>query len=174
MGLESTDWQTRVQQVLLGLRPVPDPAEREVTRRLLTPDTQKLFDRLAIHDRRHLVRVAIELERTSPHNRDLIVAGLLHDVGKADEHGHVRFLDRILKVFLERFSPRLLAWIARPGNCRLRHGMQLAMNHAALGATLAEASGCSSRAVWLIKHHETPGLADSDLHQLMAVDRATP
>jgi predicted HD phosphohydrolase len=174
MDDDATSCRTRIEQVLLGLRPVPDPAEADVTSRLLNPDTQVLFDRLAIHDRRHLVRVALELERTDPGNSDLVLAGLLHDVGKADDAGHVRLIDRILKVFLERVSPGMLDWAARPGRSRLRHGMQLAVNHASLGASLAEQSGCSARTVWLIKNHETSGIADSDLHNLMAIDRATP
>ena len=174
MESHETDWTIRVRQVWEGLRPEPDPLEPVITHRYLTPETQMLFDRLATHDRRHLVRVASQLETAAPDNRDLIVAGLLHDVGKADSRGTVTLADRIAKVFTERYIPRLHDWLARPGESRMRHGMQLAASHAALGAVLAEQSGCSERTVWLIKNHEMTDTDDPDLLLLQQIDRVTP
>ncbi len=169
-----TEWQTRVRQVWEGLRPEPDPLEREFTRCYLTPQTQPLFDRLATHDRRHLVQVARQLAEREPCNRDLIVAGLLHDVGKADECGTVSLADRIGNVFTARYLPRCYSWLTRPGNSRWRHGMQLSANHAQLGAVLAEQHGCSERTIWLIKNHEMADTDDPDLLLLQDIDRITP
>lgn len=174
MPSDATSWRTRIAQLLAGLRAAPDPTEAEIVERYLTPATQPLLARLPAHDRRHLVQVALKLERRDPTNHDLILAGLLHDIGKADETGTVRMIDRVAKVSLERFAPRLLARLTQRGHARLLHGLYLAAQHADLGAALAEQAACSQRTVWLIKNHETSGIADNDLRTLMVVDQTTP
>jgi predicted HD phosphohydrolase len=172
--IQKTGCLTRIQQVAEGILPKPHPAEERVTRDLLTPSTQALFDRLPVHDRRHLVAVTLKLQQAGVDDRDLLVASLLHDVGKADERGHVTLMHRIAKVMLEEVSPQTLDWLARPGNGRLRHGFQLAVEHASLGAAQAERAGCSARAVWLIRNHESMGSPDPELRQLIAIDQVTP
>ncbi|MCC6705238.1 MAG: HDIG domain-containing protein [Thermomicrobiales bacterium] len=133
-----------------------------------------MFDRLAIHDRRHLVAVARQLESADPRNSDLIVAGLLHDIGKADDRDHVTFIDRILRVFLGRVSPGLLDRLACPDGIGIRRRLYLTLHHARLGAALAEQRGCSERTVWLIKNHEVSDPTDPDLRRLVEIDGATP
>ena len=169
-----TPWHTRVRQVWAGLRPSPDPDEAGFTARWLTPRTRPVFDRLAIHDRRHLVAVARELEHLDLDNDDLIVAGLLHDIGKANDRDQVTLVDRILRVFLGRVAPGFLERFARPNGIGIRRRLYLALHHARLGAVLAEQNGCSERTVWLIKNHDVSDPTDPDLRRLAEIDRATP
>jgi len=167
-------WVDRIRQGLLALRPRPEPDEERFTRQWLTREQRAAFASLSAHDRAHLVRVARTIARRAPDQRDLIVAALLHDLGKTDGRHRVRLVDRVIKVLLERGSPRLLHWLARPEPSRLRAGIALAVHHPALGAARAAELGCSDRVVWLIKHHEDSTIDDPELRLLADVDQATP
>lgn len=167
-------WGHRVRQGLLALAPRPEPDEALFIHRWLTERQRDAFMELSAHDRGHLVRVARELTRQAPGNHDLIVAGLLHDLGKANGSAHVRLIDRTAKVLLERLSPRLLGMLTPPGTGGLRTGLTLAAHHAEFGAERARQLGCSERVVWLIKHHEDSRVNDPELRLLIEIDRITP
>jgi predicted HD phosphohydrolase len=52
----------------------------------------------------HFCRVSAIVSRNEPRDQDLIVAALLHDIGKASHCGRVRLTDRIIHVLLARFA----------------------------------------------------------------------
>jgi hypothetical protein len=165
----------RLNQGLLALRAQPEPDERAVVARWLTPAQCAAFMRVSAHDRAHLVRVARSLTMSGRAHPDLIVAGLLHDIGKVDGHHHVRLIDRTLKVLLSRCFPRLLARLAsRERPLPLCGGLMLAVHHPEIGSERARALGCTERTCWLIKNHDNPAPEDPDLRRLIAVDRSTP
>jgi hypothetical protein len=89
---------------------------------------------------------------------DLLQAGLMHDVGKADERTRVRLLHRVVIVVGRRLAPVWLSreWVTPHGN-RLLHGLYLAHNHANLGAESAAGAGASRRCCALIAAHDDPG-----------------
>jgi hypothetical protein len=166
---------TRIRQGVLALRPKAEPHEDEIVRQWLSADQQRAFGALSAHDRAHLVRVARALIATGSTSSDLIVAGLLHDIGKADEHHQVRLLDRTVKVLLEHASPRLLNRLAsREHPVPLCGGLVLAVHHPEIGSERAQVLGCTERTCWLIKNHDNQALVDPDLHRLIDVDRSTP
>jgi len=167
-------WILRISQGLTALLPHPEPDEDCFTQHWLTEEQQVAFQELPNHDRGHLVRVARTLKARAPGHHDLIVAGLLHDLGKTNGRQTVRLCDRTAKVILERLSPSLLRWLARPDPSRWRAGIVLAVHHPAIGAMRAGQLGCSDRVVWLIKHHEDSMIDDPELRLLADVDEATP
>jgi hypothetical protein len=164
----------RIRQGLLALRPRPEPGENDFTHHWLTGEQRAAFQGLSAHDRGHLVRVARTLVEQVPDNHDLIMAGLLHDLGKSDGTNRVRLIDRTAKVLLGRLSPRLLRWLARSDPHRLRAGIVLAVHHPAIGAEQSARLGCNDRVVWLIKHHEDSTIDDPELRLLADVDQTTP
>lgn len=153
------------------------PADRDaLLADVLSAEQAAAFRRLSRHDQGHLLRVYQALRAESGTSDDLLVAALLHDLGKVstDPPGRVRFVDRIAKVVLRRAAPPLLERLAGWPAPRWRRGLALAVHHAALGARQAAALGCSVRVCWLIAHHEDGTGDDPELARLTAVDHATP
>ncbi len=160
----------RVGQGLRYLAARHDPAVDAALRALLRPAEWALVARLAPGDRAHLLDTRRRLEWAGCDDPDLLLAALLHDVGKADERARVLLGHRVAAVLLGRAAPGLLARLAAPSRWRLRHGLYLAVAHPRLGADLARRAGCPERVCWLIAHHHDRPAADASLARLQAVD----
>ena len=164
--------QYRLRQGLKALRPAIPPDREAILAASLTPPQRDEFRTLSRHDQAHCCRV-YRLLHAEGASHDLLVAGLFHDIAKAGTDAQVRFSDRVMRVVLRRFAPRLLARLSRLPAPRWRAGIALAVCHPMLGAERARAIGCSERACWLIAHHEdVPVPDDPDLKRLVAADHA--
>lgn len=159
----------RVVQFFAYIRPRRGAVDREL-RRLVTPEQWALLARLSRADRAHLLGVYRRLVAQGCQDHDVLLAALLHDVGKADERARTGVSQRVAAVLLGRFAPELLAALARPGRDRWRHGLHLAREHARLGAEQARQAGCNERVCWLIAHHHDEAVEDPGLRLLQAAD----
>lgn len=167
-------WCDRLRQGVQALLPAEPPAERDtIITAILTPEQAVAFRQLPAFDQRHLIRVYQRLCSAGERDKDVLLAALLHDIGKVGPEGRVRLPHRVARVLLRRIAPGLLAWLARRPAPRWRAGFALAVHHPALGAERAASLGCSERVCWLIAHHEDdPPAPDSALCRLIAADRA--
>ncbi|HEX5502425.1 MAG TPA: hypothetical protein VFW96_07355 [Thermomicrobiales bacterium] len=168
----------RVRQFRRALAPVVHARDRALAAAVLTPAQHAAFARLPAADRRHAAAVLRLLLAAGARDPDLLVAALLHDLGKvaADGRGRARLPHRVAKVLLERYWPA--AWArasARPRRGPLR-GCYLLHHHPALGAARAARLGASPRACALIAAHQDgpppPGLEDALRLLRWADDRA--
>jgi hypothetical protein len=165
----------RIRQGLTALRPRPEDDEAVILSAWLTGAQQAAFRALPVHDRGHLIRVGSALIATGTASHDLIVAGLLHDLGKQEGSARVRLVDRVAKVCLERTAPDILRRLAdRERTAPLCRGLMLAVHHPEIGSERARFLGCTERVCWLIKNHDNQAVADEELRRLIAIDRATP
>jgi hypothetical protein len=103
-----------------------------------------------VADRRHGLDVVAHLRRGGVGERDLLVAGLLHDCAKGD----TGMLPRIAFSLGQRYG----AWVWRvatvvPG---WRAALERLRVHADASAELAARAGCSERTVELIRHQDAP------------------
>lgn len=165
----------RIGQFGRGLVPWVSPRDRALAAATLTARQFAAFRLMAPADQRHAARVARALLAAGARDPDLIVAALLHDLGKVDARGDGRVLivHRVAKVALTRLAPaRWRRLSAAPGQ-GLARGYYLLRHHPALGAAWAAALGVSPRACALIAAHEggaiCPGAADA-LAQLRRAD----
>lgn len=167
-------WTKRLQQGITALRPVSLPVDLDaVIETLLTNDQAKAFRQLPPYDQAHLLRVYQRLVAAGERDREVLIAALLHDIGKAMPSARVRLPDRVARVILRRCAPRVLDRFARMPAPWWRTGLTLAVHHPKVGAHKAAALGCTPRVCWLIEHHEDdPPPPDPALHRLIAADRA--
>lgn len=164
----------RVRQFGHTLRSRPDRAVDGALQQLLASEAQwQLLERLTPFDRAHHLRVYTLLLESGHDDPDLLLAALLHDVGKADERGRANALHRAAHVFLRWLSPALLNRLAVNGGW-FRRGLWLSLRHAEIGAALAGGAGASERCCALISSHAgPPSNADSLLAALAAADNAS-
>jgi len=130
--------------------------DRALAGALLSPAQLAAFHRMAPADQRHAVRVARTLLDAGTRDPDLLVAVLLHDLGKVDPdgHGRVRLPHRVAKVVLRHLAPGVWCRLSAQPHRGPLHGLYLLHHHPRLGAAWAARLGTSPRACALIAAHE--------------------
>jgi len=156
----------RIRQLFASLGAGLSRQERQIVAARLSQEQQRLFYAMTARDQRHCLDVFHALARAGCQDEEVLLAALLHDVGK----GPVRLWQRAAYVLLRAISPRLLARLARPEGQGWRWAMASLENHAARGAALAEAAGTPAPVVELIRHHQRADASDGRLALLRAVD----
>jgi putative nucleotidyltransferase with HDIG domain len=142
----------------------PGPADRQCVADRLGPALAALFAQMTPAEQAHSIRVARALQAAGCAEPDLIVAALLHDVGKAGRP--LALWERTLVVLLGKFTPRLAARLGRsPHPPRgLRRPFVIARRHPEWGAALCEQAGAPQRVVALVRHHQSePAQAEPDI-----------
>ena len=142
-------WATKTRQVRDHLRARVTACERAGLASWVSPAELALFDAMHVADRRHGLDVVAHLRAEEATDRDLLVAGLLHDCAKGD----TGVLPRIVFSLGQRYGPRIWTiarivpgWSAALGRLRV---------HAEASAALA-AAGCSPTTVELIRNQDAP------------------
>jgi hypothetical protein len=128
--------------------------ERSLISVYLPPTQVELFQRMPRCDQRHGLDVFYTLRAKQYDDRDLLVAALLHDVGKSE--GQMRLWHRVLIVLIEALRPQLLDMLACDEPRSWRYPFFVHQQHPELGAKLAQAAGCSPITVELIRRHQEP------------------
>lgn len=118
----------------------------------MPPGLLALFEAMPAADRRHGLNVVGALRATGHgDDRELLLAGLLHDAGKGPR---VRLWHRVAWSLAGRYG----AWVAAlarlvPGG---REGIERLAHHAERSAELAHAAGAPDRTVALIRGQVGP------------------
>lgn len=140
---------------LIHASPLPPEAWREIEG-VLAPAELALFRRFSPADRQHGYRVMCTLRAAREEEPALLVAALLHDVGKT--RVRIRLWERVLGTLGERVFPgRVKAWgSGRAGGWRRPFAIRV--QHAAWGAKMAEEAGSAPLAVALVRRHQDKAL----------------
>jgi hypothetical protein len=126
------------------------PEERRTLDAWTRPAELALFDAMHLADRRHGLDVVAHLRRAGVTDRDVLVAGLLHDCAKGDTGAG----PRIAWTLGETFGLRVHAIAARvPG---WAGAMERLRSHAEASADMVAAAGLDPRAVDLVRFQDAP------------------
>jgi hypothetical protein len=159
--------------------PGPGPADLEPIHRFLTPAQRDLFLGMDPGDQSHSLRVAGFVAQALRHHptvseADLMVAALLHDVGKTGARLDLAF--RTFWVLGHRVAPWAMDWIAErsagaaPGT--LRYKMHIQHTHPHLSAHMMEQTGVRPEVCAWVAATGVPlkPTAPLELRLLMAAD----
>ncbi len=167
----------RARQFWLALSTHPTPAELEQAQAVLSTEQMALFRQLQPGEQAHALHMLSALQAQGETEADLLVAALLHDVGK--QLCPLRVWERVAIVLVQAISPALAQrWgeLAVEGCRGWRKPFIVAAQHPAWGAELVLQTGTPALAVALIRRHQSPVPADSNqwedtlLRKLQAVD----
>jgi HD domain len=148
----------RVRQFGQYLSARLSPDERQAVEARLGPRLAELFRRMTPAEQAHSLRVARALQAQGHAEPDLLLAALLHDVGKT--RAPLNVWERTLVVVCGKFAPGLAERLSRDGDGppprgTIRRPFVIARQHPAWGAELAQCAGASPRSVALIHRHQS-------------------
>ncbi|MYE31591.1 MAG: HD domain-containing protein [Chloroflexi bacterium] len=162
-----SDLGAHVRRFFRGFRGTLTPDETGTVEALLSPEEFQCFCALQGREQRHAVDVLRHLQAHGAPSDDLLVAALLHNVGK----GHIRLHERVAYTLLAMFTPRLLARVALPDGRGFRGAMAAQRDHPALGAEALAAIGVRPRVIELVRgHHDGSAGGDEELAALIEAD----
>jgi hypothetical protein len=145
-------WAEKIGRVVRYAGASVSAAERAEVAALLTPRELALFEAMPRADRRHGLDVAAALRRAGlGDDRELILAGILHDAGKG---ASVRLWHRVAWSLGQRYGRWVLTAAAVVPGARRVFGRLDA--HARISADLARAAGAPARTVALIEAEGDP------------------
>jgi len=158
----------RVAQFFTTLWASFRPVNVAYAARHLAPALLHLFRRMSRAEQHHGIAICRALEAQGYADPNLLVAALLHDVGKIQ--APPRLWGRVIAVLGEHFAPQQAAcWsVGKPRG--LKRGFVVRRMHAEWGAALAEQAGAFPRSVALIRHHHDPAENDAELAALQTMD----
>jgi putative nucleotidyltransferase with HDIG domain len=114
----------------------------------------ELFLKLQPNEQAHSLHIYRQLRNQNSVDDDLLVAALLHDVGKA--YYPLRPWERAWIVLAKAVSPARVAQWGRAEPRGWKRPFVIAEQHAAWGAEMAARAGASPTAVNLIRRHQQP------------------
>lgn len=161
----------RVWQFLQALtaRPLTAVEQREVAE-VLSPVQQALFRQMLTGDQRHSLNVMHTLTAMGLTTRDLLVAALLHDIGKS--RFHLYLWERVMVVVIRAFGPAAASRWGKRQSTGWRRPFAIYQQHAQWGAEMAMAAGCSPLTVELIQKHHDRGESQGGSELLHALHLA--
>lgn len=152
MAVQMVNIRYRAWQFWKAVRARPAVQDLKQAAGLLGPSLLDLFYRMSPGDQAHSLRIFRQLLDQGERNLDLLIAALLHDVGKSLYP--LATWERVWIVIGRALFPaRLEAWgCGEPRGWR--RSFVIACQHPQWGAELAAQAGASVLIVWLIRHHQ--------------------
>lgn len=131
-----------------------EPAARAEVAAILSAQELALFDRFSLNDQWHSYRVMKVLREAGHHQPALLVAALLHDVGKTKLS--LSIWQRSLIVLVSLLLPRQAAVWGQGEAVGWKRPFVVKAQHPAWSAAMATAAGSLPQAIELMRRHQDP------------------
>lgn len=142
----------RIRQFWQAAAAAPAAADLTLAAKVLSAAQMGLFRLLQPAEQAHSLEVLRRLQQAGETHPDLLVAALLHDLGKS-KHPLAPWERALIVLALAVLPEKVRQWGA--GEARgWRKLFAVAVQHAAWGAEMAQAVGTSPLAVSLIRRHQ--------------------
>ena len=164
----------RTRQFWHAFGSTPSSEDMALVNTLLAPPQNTVFTQMQRSEQTHALLVLHKLLDQREDDRDLLVAALLHDVGKSRFPLHLweRVVIVLTKKFCSECVQRWGEW--EFGNQQAPRGWRrayiIAERHPTWGAEIAVETGCLQMAVNLIRRHQEK-VPDSEFEDLCIEDR---
>lgn len=145
----------RATQFWKAITAVPDRPGFELAESILSPALQAEFLKMQPSEIHHSLEIVRALLAAGESNPDLLVAALLHDLGKC--RTPLRAWERAIVVVGKRFFPAACHRWGNSGELRgWKRMFVVTEQHPAWGAEMAGQAGASPLTVRLIRRHHEP------------------
>jgi hypothetical protein len=167
--------QYRVRQFWRTLAVKNDRHELEQALALLNPAQRVLFTQMQPSEQNHALMIFHCLLEQGDNQPDLLVAALLHDVGKL--RYRLKPLGRVMVVLVKTVMPeQARRWGALPPNgcdglLAWRKVFIVAEHHSEWGAEMTRQAGVSPLTENLIRFHDRPHRQDADAEESSLLDK---
>ncbi|WP_051585948.1 HD domain-containing protein [Caldanaerobius polysaccharolyticus] len=123
----------------------------------------KIFLKLPLYEQRHSLDVAYNILNMSPDaSSDLVIAALMHDIGKGNS---LTPMKKAIAVLLDKLAQSLAVKLSKRWPFLYTY-----YNHPAIGGKIAAKIGLSKRCVYLIEHHNDKNPVDKEIIMLQKAD----
>ena len=145
----------RLRQGLRALTAWGRPVDFLLAESVLSPAEMALFRRLRRSEQLHSLRVLRAIQAEGEHDPALLVAALLHDVGKTV--APFTLPDRVIVVLVRKFAPdAFYRWGAQAEPRGWRRPFAISLRHPQWSAEMLAAAGSQPLAVELARRHADP------------------
>ena len=146
----------RVRQFWKALTAKPTRQGMAEAKQVLPGALYTLFTRLQPSEKAHAIEVFRRV-RAESSDHELLVAALMHDIGKIVQP--LQLWERVLIVLVQKFQPRTAppaAGTARKKPTGWTRALVVAEKHPGWGAQLVHKAGASPTVVRLVRRHQDP------------------
>lgn len=152
----------RIRQFILCLFSALSLQDLEYIDEKLDNSIKYDFLRLSNYEKKHSILVAQAVEKEIKNDPDLVLAALLHDIGKVKHH--INIIEKSIFVVLDHLTEGKLKKYDR------NKSINIFYNHGEIGYDILKNTRYNNRILYLVKDHHNKSVTNDDLNIIRKFD----